>query len=322
MEAAAAVPCASATFGVSASGEWVKALCFDNIRRACGSDAFDEGDESEGKKEGKRGVPWQCPNFMWVNVWNNDIKALSMRMAPRTLYLDCSNNDIRSLDTLQGGQNLVYLDASSNDIGKKGRAGLPPPGSLLMPALEGLNLANNDLGNVPDNGMDWCPNVRAVSLNNNDLKTFTDSPNWGQLQFLNLANNDLRAVPSLARSPYLRQLYLEKNKLADDSVPAICRLIDIHPYLIRLKLGHNRFSKGAIQAIIAHGQMRNPYLFHDGAQLNFANDFSTPMSTYGANGGGARTADATTCWVVPMPAGAPPPFAEAFPVVDGACVNT
>jgi hypothetical protein len=57
--------------------------------------------------QAKRKVPWQCPDSRWVNVWNNDIKALSMRMAPRTIYLDCSNNDIRSLETLEGGCSLV-----------------------------------------------------------------------------------------------------------------------------------------------------------------------------------------------------------------------
>jgi Leucine-rich repeat (LRR) protein len=114
------------------------------------------------------------------------------------------------------------LDASSNDIGKK-CVGMPAPGSLALPALEGLNLANNNLGpQIPQGAMDWCPSVRAASFNNNDIVSFVDSPPWAQLQYLNLANNDLRLVPSLSRSPYLRQLYLESNNLRDDQVP--------HPY--------------------------------------------------------------------------------------------
>jgi|EP01047_Picozoa_sp_COSAG01_P027781 hypothetical protein len=185
---------AQPTFGIAATGVWDKALCFDSMRRASGSDVFEEGDESHGKREAKRGVPWQCPDCRWVNVWNNDVKLLSMRTAPRTLYLDVSNNNLRTLETLDGGQSLVYLDASSNDIGKRVAVGLPGSG-LVLPRLEGLNLANNDLGpKLPEGSMDWCPNVRAASLNNNDLRAFVESPPWPQLQFLNLANNDLRGA--------------------------------------------------------------------------------------------------------------------------------
>ena len=98
-------------------------------------------------------------------------------------------------------------------------------------------------------------------------------------------------MPSLARSPFLRQIYLESNDLADDQVPAICRFIDTHPYLIRLKLGHNRLSAGAQRAIVAHAEQRNPALFFGSWDL--ASEFGTPTSTYGATAQGARTADAT-----------------------------
>ena len=86
-------------------------------------------------------------------MWNNDIKLLSMRMAPATIYLDVSNNDIMTLTTMEGGQSLVYLDASSNNIGRGGTGGMPHFGTLMMPCLEGVNLANNDIGpEVPPGG--------------------------------------------------------------------------------------------------------------------------------------------------------------------------
>eukprot|EP01043_Picozoa_sp_COSAG02_P002879 COSAG02_NODE_68_length_42582_cov_52.351129_15_plen_215_part_00 len=176
------------TWGVQPSGVWDKATMLQQIRQATRGNTYDNGDESEGKG----GRLWQCPNAGWVNVWNNDVRRLSLRTAPNLLYLDVSNNDIRTLEEVNGGQNLVYLDAASNDIGKGGRLGLPVPGSVVMACLEGLNLANNDIGpHIPPGAMDWCPNVRAVSLNDNDIVTFPDDPMWPQLQVLNLANNNL-----------------------------------------------------------------------------------------------------------------------------------
>jgi hypothetical protein len=69
------------------------------------------------------------------------------------------------------------------------------------------------------------------------------------------------------------------------------------PYLIRLKLGHNNFSEAGIAQICQYAQMRNPYLFHPGAPT-LQSEFSAPVSLYGANNQGARTAPATECWVV------------------------
>jgi len=254
-------------FGQTPSGVWSKESCFGAIRQASGGSCYDQGNESEGKKEGKRGRPWQCPGYKWVNVWNNDIKLLSMRMAPATIYLDVSNNDIMTLTTMEGGQSLVYLDASSNNIGRGGTGGMPHFGTLMMPCLEGVNLANNDIGpEVPPGGMDWCPNARAVSMNNNDIEMFCDNPSWQQIQYLNLANNNLRVCPTLPRSLYLRQLYLESNKLGDDQIGNVCHLISIHPYLIKLKLGHNLFSAAGISQIVAHARSVNPYLFAIGDQ--------------------------------------------------------
>ena len=58
-----------------------------------------------------------------------DVRRLSLRTAVNCLYLDVSNNDVRTLEEINGGVNLVYLDASSNDIGQGGRLGLPIPGA-------------------------------------------------------------------------------------------------------------------------------------------------------------------------------------------------
>ena len=57
------------------------------------------------------------------------MRRLSLRTAVNCLYLDVSNNDVRTLEEINGGVNLVYLDASSNDIGQGGRLGLPIPGA-------------------------------------------------------------------------------------------------------------------------------------------------------------------------------------------------
>jgi hypothetical protein len=188
MAARVAVAAPTRTWGVQPSGVWDKATMLQQIRQATRGSSYDNGDESEGKG----GRLWQCPNAGWVNVWNNDVRRLSLRTAPNLLYLDVSNNDIRTLEEVNGGQNLVYLDAASNDIGKGGRLGLPVSGNVVMACLEGLNLANNDIGpHIPPGAMDWCPNVRAVSMNDNDIVSFPDDPMWPQLQVLNLANNNL-----------------------------------------------------------------------------------------------------------------------------------
>lgn len=188
--AAPVVAAPTRTWGVQPSGVWDKATMLQQIRNAARGNTYDNGDESEGKG----GRLWQCPNRAWVNVWNNDIRRLSLRMAPNLIYLDVSNNDIRTLEEVAGGQSLVYLDASSNDIGRGGRLGLPV--GVVMACLEGLNLANNDIGpHIPAGAMDWCPNVRAVSLNDNDIESFPDDPMWPQLQVLNLANNNLVTPP-------------------------------------------------------------------------------------------------------------------------------
>ena len=348
------------TWGVQPSGVWDKTTMLQQIRANCGR-CYDQGDESEGKG----GRLWNCPNYGWVNVWNNgvcqparsparlelcspaaappaDVRRLSLRTAVNCLYLDVSNNDVRTLEEINGGVNLVYLDASSNDIGQGGRLGLPMPGaprsrpstdqasrltaraggatgSVVLACLEGLNLANNDIGpHIPAGAFDWCPNVRAVSLNDNDIISFPDDPCWPQLQVLNLANNDLRVVPTLPRCPYVRQIYLDKNELGDDQIPYICRLIDLHPYLIKLKLGHNNFSDGGIAQICEYARAKNPYLFHS-SQPTLQATFSQPVSLYGANSQGERNSNpgvVQACWVVEPEPSNGPAFAEAFVVAE------
>ena len=271
------------------------------------------------------------------------MRRLSLRTAVNCLYLDVSNNDVRTLEEINGGVNLVYLDASSNDIGQGGRLGLPIPGaprsaplhspgleahgarwgpaagSVVLACLEGLNLANNDIGpHIPAGAFDWCPNVRAVSLNDNDIISFPDDPCWPQLQVLNLANNDLRVVPTLPRCPYVRQIYLDKNELGDDQIPYICRLIDLHPYLIKLKLGHNNFSDAGIAQICEYARAKNPYLFHS-SQPTLQATFSQPQSLYGANSQGERNSNpgvVQACWVVEPEPSNGPAFAEAFVVAE------
>ena len=118
-----------------------------------------------------------------------------------------------------------------------------------------------------------------------------------------------RVVPTLPRCTYVRQIYLDKNFLGDDQIPAVCRLIDYHPYLIRLKLGHNDFSPAGIQQICDYARARNPYLFH-AAVPTLQAEFSAPVSTYGADASGARAAPATECWVVHAEPVNGPPFVE------------
>jgi hypothetical protein len=108
------------------------------------------------------------------------------------------------------------------------------------------------------------------------------------------------------------------NRKGVAQVPAICQLIDTHPFLIRLKLGHNKLSKGAQQAIVQHASQRNPCLFS--SSWNLEREFATAPSSYGANAKGARTADSATCWVVDAEPADAPPFAEAFVVVDATVV--
>ena len=189
----------------------------------------------------------------------------------------------------------------------------------MLACLEGLNLANNDIGpHIPAGAFDWCPNVRAVSLNDNDIISFPDDPCWPQLQVLNLANNDLRVVPTLPRCPYVRQIYLDKNELGDDQIPYICRLIDLHPYLIKLKLGHNNFSDAGIAQICEYARAKNPYLFHS-SQPTLQATFSQPQSLYGANSQGERNSNpgvVQACWVVEPEPSNGPAFAEAFVVAE------
>ena len=116
-------------------------------------------------------------------------------------------------------------------------------------------------------------------------------------------------MPTLPRCTYVRQIYLDKNFLGDDQIPAVCRLIDYHPYLIRLKLGHNNFSQAGIQQICDYARARNPYLFHTAVPTLQA-EFSAPVSTYGADANGARMAPATECWVVHAEPVNGPPFVE------------
>lgn len=156
--------------------------------------------------------------------------------------------------------------------------------------------------------MDWCPNARAISMNTNDIESFPDDPALGQLQYLNLANNNLRVCPTLPRCMYLRQLYLDTNDLGDDQIANVCRLIDTHPYLIKLKLGHNRFSPAGIAQILEHARARNPYLFMVPGST-FEQDFHLPQSYYGADAQGGRHAPSTTCWVVQAESVGGPPFA-------------
>ena len=185
-----------------------------------------------------------------LNLWNNDISKIEgLKKFPNLLRLTLSSNELKNLRGINDSSSIRWLDASNNDVNSlEGLGG--------MPSLEWLDLHNNEFKNLI--GMGTLPQLTFLNMRHSDL---TRLDGIGRLlpriRYLDLSSNDLVSVAGLEKCVYLTEINLNFNDLQHyQEVDRLLRL----PYLARLDLSNNKFSKAAILNLKDKAARVNPKL--------------------------------------------------------------
>lgn len=168
-----------------------------------------------------------------IRTHNTDWSAMTMEFHSDSLRglvqlreLDLSDNNIWNLPKelfcpLVG---LAHLNLTKNrlqDVFELGFSdwgnGPTAPGKTCNTALEDLNLANNDIISMPDNGLTSLRALKKLYLQENQINQIADRAFVGltSLNVLNVSSNRLSALPPelFHSTRYLREVYLHNNSI-------------------------------------------------------------------------------------------------------------
>ncbi|KAI9298078.1 L domain-like protein [Neoconidiobolus thromboides FSU 785] len=124
--------------------------------------------------------------------------------------IDLSSNQFRTgqqLIGLQYCESLTFLNLSNNQL--EDLSFLPKLKNLVT-----LNLGNNRL-RILSQHVTNCVELKALILNNNQLKTIDNILSLKNLNSLVLSHNDLEVIPNLSTLPNLTKLSISNNKLRE-----------------------------------------------------------------------------------------------------------
>lgn len=168
-----------------------------------------------------------------LRTHNRDWSAMTMlfhsesfRNLPNLKFLDLSENNIWSLpkELFCPLSTLTHLNLSSNrlqnvlelsfsDWGK----GPSAPGKTCNDGLELLDLSDNEITSLPDNGFTSLRSLQKFYLQNNVINSMADRAFRGlvALQYLNISNNRLTALPPelFQSTRNLKEVHLFNNSI-------------------------------------------------------------------------------------------------------------
>ncbi|KAJ8683374.1 hypothetical protein QAD02_019166 [Eretmocerus hayati] len=134
--------------------------------------------------------------------------------------LDLGDNSIWSLpgEFLCPAPGLTMLNLTGNRLQDMSSLGLADWASSCAQNLDTLDLSDNDLSALPDNGLAGLRNLAVLRLQDNSIAAVGDHALGGlaQLRHLNLSSNRLVALPPelFVKTTQLRELVLSNNSLA------------------------------------------------------------------------------------------------------------
>ncbi|KAL4148215.1 hypothetical protein QTP88_002498 [Uroleucon formosanum] len=180
-----------------------------------------------------------------------DFHSDSLRGLVQLRELDLSDNNIWNLPKelfcpLVGLANLNLTKNRLQDVFELGFSdwgnGPTAPGKTCNTALEDLNLANNDIISMPDNGLTSLRALKKLYLQENQINQIADRAFVGltSLNVLNVSSNRLSALPPelFHSTRYLREIYLHNNSI-NVLAPGLLEGLD---QLLVLDMSHNELT--------------------------------------------------------------------------------
>lgn len=165
---------------------------------------------------------------------NSDWSAMTLELHAETFrgmselrHLDLADNNIWSTpaELFCPLFSLIHLNLTSNKLQDVSALGFSDwgngplaPGRACASVLENLDLSENEIISLPDNGFSGLRSLEELHLQNNAISTVGDRALAGltSLKTLNLSSNCLVALPPelFQSSRDLRRLYLHNNSLS------------------------------------------------------------------------------------------------------------
>ncbi len=168
-----------------------------------------------------------------LRTHNRDWSAMTMafhsdsfRGLPQLKFLDLSDNNVWSLpsELFCPLNTLTHLNLSSNRLQNVQELGFSDwgngpsaPGKTCNVGLELLDLSDNEIGSLPDNGFTSLRSLQRFYLQNNVINAMADRAFVGlvSLQYLNISNNRLTALPPelFQSTRNLKEVHLFNNSI-------------------------------------------------------------------------------------------------------------
>ncbi|OTB03486.1 hypothetical protein M426DRAFT_32606, partial [Hypoxylon sp. CI-4A] len=159
-------------------------------------------------------------NLQYVDISNNQINSLhAFKDLVHLRNLRADNNQITSLDGIKMHDSLQVLRARGNLLGDVNLDG------TKLQRLTELDLADNQISSI--HGIEQLECLATLNLQHNNLEDFGPSTNVSvpNLKYLTLSNNDLTDL-DLAPFPSLRLLHADRNLLSTVTGFSRCRRLD------------------------------------------------------------------------------------------------
>lgn len=150
-----------------------------------------------------------CPNLKKITL-DSCVSNQQFSQLPQLEELNTFSAGVTSLN-LSNFPNLKRLDCSWNEIGTLDFS--------AVPNLESVNAVNNNLTTASFNNH---PNLKSINLSGNNLTTF-NMTNLPQLESLNIVANQISAL-DLSQSPNLLEFYCDANPLGNVNLSPLTQL--------------------------------------------------------------------------------------------------
>ncbi len=124
--------------------------------------------------------------------------------------LDLQWNRLKQISSITQLKNLTELNLSKNEFTDF------PVEIRGFCQLEKLYINQNNIKSIPENVFPFLENLQLLNLSTNRLEKLPqDMKRCQHLNYLNLSNNCLRNLDPLVGLSHLKELYVEKNQLAE-----------------------------------------------------------------------------------------------------------
>ncbi|XP_065214538.1 toll-like receptor 6 [Planococcus citri] len=210
--------------------------------------------------------------YLTLRTHNRDWSAMNMmfhsesfRGLPQLKFLDLSDNNIWSLpkELFCPLHTLTHLNLSSNRLQNVFELGFSDwgdgpsaPGKTCNVGLELLDLSDNEITSLPDNGFTSLRSLQKFYLQNNVINSMADRAFVGlqSLLILNISNNRLTALPPelFQSTRNLKEVYLFNNSI-NVLAPGLLEGLD---QLVILDMSHNELTSSWVNKDTFSGLVR------------------------------------------------------------------